>query len=48
MIEFLVEHSQLREDMLLLEGKRFYEMAAGAEEVFKALVVKFRKLKKTK
>lgn len=24
MIEFLVEHSQLREDMLLLEGKRFY------------------------
>jgi hypothetical protein len=48
MIEFLVEHSQLREEMLFLEGKRFYEMGAGAEEVFKALAGKFRKLRKTK
>jgi|JI9StandDraft_2_1071091.scaffolds.fasta_scaffold197275_1 hypothetical protein len=48
MIEFLVENSQLREDMLLFEGRRFSDLGPGAEEVFKILMSKFRKLKKTK
>jgi hypothetical protein len=33
---------------LYLEAKRFYEVGAGAEEIFKVLATKFRKLKKTK
>ena len=48
MVEFLVEHSRLREDLLLFEGRRFSELNPNADEVFRILVGKFRKLRKTK
>jgi hypothetical protein len=48
MIEFLVENSKLKDDILLYEGRRFYELGPDAEEVFRILAGKFKKLKKTK
>ena len=48
MIEFLVDHSNLKEDILFYEGKRFNDLGPGVEEAFKILTGKFKKLKKTK
>lgn len=48
MIEFLVEHSQLKEDLLELESRSFCEGNPAASAAFRLLAAKFRRLRKTK
>lgn len=48
MIEFLVEHSQFKEDQLELESRSFCEGNPAAMAAFRVLAGKFRKLRKTK
>jgi hypothetical protein len=48
MIEFLVEHSQLKEDLLELESRNFSEDNPAMRQAFKILAAKFKKLRKTK
>jgi hypothetical protein len=48
MIEFLVQHSQLKEDVLAMEGRRFAEDNPLIASAFKILALKFKKLRKTK
>jgi hypothetical protein len=48
MIEFLIGHSQLKEDLLDLESLHFSGDNRCMQRAFKILATKFRKLKKTK
>lgn len=48
MIEFLIEHSQLKEEALEAEGRRIAGEDAGLLRAFRLLAGKFRRLRKTK
>jgi hypothetical protein len=48
MIEFLIEHSQLKDDLLELECRHFSEENPAIRQAFKILAGKFKKLRKTK
>ena len=48
MIDFLVEHSQLREEMMDIESRNLTDGNSNLKRVFMILAGKFKKLKKTK
>ena len=48
MIDFLVEHSQLREEMLDIESRNLTDENPNLKRVFIILAGKFKRLKKTK
>jgi hypothetical protein len=48
MIEFLIEHSHLKDDLLELECRHFSEENPAIRQAFKILAAKFKKLRKTK